>query len=268
MRATSGLRAWAVAVLAASGAGACESAATPEMGGEVGALCGVAACAPGLLCRDGLCRERADAVVYEADAPPVIRIEVTPSEVEVVPEVVDVADEVDEIDVGPGVTLAGDHDYLTTPSQMRLSLGVSQMAVREIEVPAGRPVYLEVYTTSLPPLAGCARFRVSLWLPDATGLFQTFASWQAPDESLLTDVPGPQRAELGDVVPDLTAGRVRVGLAYLGPCDDASFGPWVALDASGDTSDSFVWAGNWIPGQTLGLTGRWAFRLAVDEGLP
>ncbi len=265
----------AIALLTVLGVG-CESEAAVVSGGEIGALCGVEPCVAGLVCRDGLCLERADALVYEADAPPVIRIEVTPAEVEVVSEVVEVLDGIDgiddidddETDADPGVTLAGDHDYLTAPSEMRLSLGVSQMAVREIDVPAGRPEYLEVYTTTLPPLAGCARFRVNLWLPDAAGVFQTFASWQAPNESLLTDAAGPQRAELGDVVPDLLAGPVRVGLAYLGPCDDTSFGPWVALDASGETRDSYVWAGSWIPGQTLGLTGRWAFRLAVREGLP
>jgi len=224
-------------------------------------------CRAKLVCRDGLCSERGAALVVGWELPPVVSFDVVTSEVDA-SEVGDA--KTADADATPTSMFLGEHQAATAPSLMRLSLAAGQVAVRQFVVPAGgaRVMGIEAYTTSIPDAPACARYRMVVWLPDANGVFADAASWQSDNEVLLNEADEAQLVAAGEGAPLLAAGPVRAGLAYLGPCAGTSFNPWIALDRSGDNSDSFVWAGNWIPGRSLSLSGHWALRLEVGDGLP
>lgn len=265
------MRTWLLALLAYAGCESGDGAAAP---GGVGAACGPEACRAGLVCRDRLCSERGAAIVSGPELPPVVTFDVVSAEVA---DVRDDAGDDDDGEVGevrdevtPGLVFIGEHSADTAPSTMRLSLAEGQAAVRQFVVPPGpsQVIGLEVYTTSIANAPACARFKLVVWLPDANGVFADGASWESEREALLNEAQVAQLVAADEGAPLLAPGPVRAGLAYLGPCAGTSFNPWIALDQTGDTSDSFVWAGNWIPGSSLGLSGRWALRLVVGDGLP
>jgi len=253
------------------GAACAREAASPR--GD-GAPCDAeTACAGDRLCVDGACvaRGRAPEPATEPLAPPVWLDVVAPHEPDGadVPDARDVTEPTDALDDADAVEVAselrivlGPHDALADPSDTRLGLAVGQGAAREVEVPeAATAIALEVVPSVPAGLPGaCGWYEAALWIPEPGGAFAAAPTWRSPPllVATLTDVaqvPLPER------VP-LPPGPLRFGLVYHGPCE-ASFAPWIAMDASGLTADSWVWAGVWIPGASLDLDGRWGLSLVV-----
>lgn len=260
------LAAWALGALLA-----CDDGDESAVPGSIGAACGPTPCEPGLVCRDGRCLERADATIEDAGPPPLIRFDVADSSLEALdaPESADSAPVAGDA-VMEEVLFLGDHDALDDPSETRLTLGLGQAAMREVVVPDGpyrQPLVLEVLATSVADLHACGRFAIELWVPDpASGTLAATPTWRSNELELYAAEVPQLLAMTG--APVVAPGPVRIGLSAVGSCEGATLPPWIVLDASGVVSDSFVWAGGWIAGVSLGLPGRWAVRLGVGAGLP
>ncbi|MFO0749249.1 MAG: hypothetical protein U1F43_26835 [Myxococcota bacterium] len=241
-----------------------------------GAVCDpLARCDGALLCLDGRCVERPvpPAPPDTETLPPLAHVDVvsSPDGESDALSADDAASDADapagEVDGASGETrlVLGPHDALADPSDTKLGLAVGQAAVREVAVPAPAEVAgLEVVAVAPAgaQASACGLYAPVLWRPDGDGGFAVAPSWRAEARPLRASDAVISWAIDGER-PTLAPGAVRFGLLYEGPCPDATFAPWLGLDASGDDSDSFVWAASWIPGHALALSGRWGLSLVV-----
>ncbi|MCC6625042.1 MAG: hypothetical protein IT385_27590 [Deltaproteobacteria bacterium] len=268
MRVAHALVAPALVTFAWLGACAGESAAPPGEGAPCDA---VTPCAGERLCVDGLCVARPTPPTRdwrEGGEPvaPAAWLDIVGSDATadvVAHDDADGTDAATEAEVASELRLVlGPHDALAEPADTRLGLVSGQGAAREVIVPAAaEAVAIDVVLRAPDGIAtACGRYEVALWAPDAGGAFPVAPTWlSAPRAIATTDdvvrVALPER-------PPVEAGRLRFGLVFRGACE-ASFAPWIGLDASGDTGDSWVWADVWIPGAALDLEGRWGLSLVI-----
>jgi len=247
--------------------GCSEAPAAVEPGAIAGADCGPeVSCAAGLLCVDGRCSPRPwppDVVGAEDVVAPIDLGVVAPA---------DTAE--DDIGVDAPDTVAttrvwiGEHTAAVAASDDAVTLQVEQAAVFEAEAPtAGRVVALEVMAVAPAGATACGVFRVVVWVPDAAGAWPMLPTWTGPERALVGS-PLAQTVLEPDG-PAVPAGPVRVGLLFAAGCPDTAHPPRVLLDASGETGGTWVWArvgaaAAWISGASLGLSGRWALRAALD----
>lgn len=256
----------------ALGACAGEGAGSP---GDGAACDAVTPCAGDRLCVDGRCELRAVPTPPEIEplGPPawldiVSASDVVTSDADMTePDVIDGVDRVDDDGSASEATsetrvLLGVHDALTDPSDTRMGLAAGQGAAREVVVvEPGEAVAIEVVMRApVGAASACGWYELALWLPDARGIIVPEPAWRSAPRLVAAAADAVDLA-LPERVP-LPAGPVRFGLIYQGPCE-ASFAPWIGLDASGDASDSWVWAGVWIPGAALDLEGRWGLSLVI-----
>ena len=102
---------------------------------------------------------------------------------------------------------------------------------------------------------------------DDQGTWPLEPTWTGPSLALLgRDIP--QSVLLPDG-PPVKIGAFRVGLLSVAACSTTPRQPRVLLDDSGLVAGTFVWArvgasATFIPGATLGLSGRWALRAGLD----
>ena len=237
-----------------------------ETRGEGAACDPTLVCDAPLVCVDGACAARPDAyIVPDAELPPQVIVDivdvVTPEVEDTERDVVVDSDAPDEVGSELRVLL-GPHDALVDPSDTRLGLAGGQAAAREVVVPGPAEVIGVEAVVSAPEgtSGACALYDVALWVDDPLTGFPVAPTFRSTAFHVSASTE-PVRLDLAERVM-VPAGRLRFGLVYGGPCEQ-SFPPWLALDASGDASDTFVWANVWIPGASLSLDGRWGLSLAV-----
>jgi hypothetical protein len=237
------------------------------------------ACADELVCVDGLCRPRAQNPTPEVPGPDALATFDIDSP-EDTPDSTDTTDSPDtssDTDTGPII----ERVTLTTwdpenPATTRLALGIGQAAAVGVFVPLdSRPEQLLVVAWR-PDAPACGLFRPLVWLPRPSADDPTVVDFPVmPD---LIGVARPIETAVGsqafaalplpETLEDGTAAKLaraphRIGVRYEGPCTPNDVAPYLQLDASGDTRDTWVWSDAWIPGADLGLPGRWAFALQL-----
>lgn len=233
-------------------------------------------CQPELVCLDTVCRLRPDAELPDpVGLPPSATFDI------VVPDPPDVPDLVQdtptpEPDLPPPERLfIGDFDD-SVPSDTRLGLAVGQAAAREVLVPTIATLELvRVFAWNPGPTEACGRFRATLWppravFPEGGATFAITPDFLGPEERVIVAPSARVTVDLPfSPLPPL-AGRAphRFGARYEGPCEDATSAPFVLVDASGDPTDSYVWAETWVPGDVLELTGRWGLQLGIRVDAP
>lgn len=237
------------------------------------------ACADELVCVDGLCRPLAPQPTPETPAPgPIATFDTSdtrdPSDP---PDSAEGPDSTPDSDTGPAI----ERVTLTTwdpenPAGTRLALAVGQAAAVGVFVPIeSRPEQVLVVAWR-PDGPACGLFRPLIWLPRASTGDPT-----AIDFAVMPDLIGVARpvttavgsptfaalpfpeARLDAPAEPLTRAPHRIGVRYEGPCTGSDVAPYIQLDASSDTLDTWVWADAWIPGGDLDLPGRWAFALQL-----
>lgn len=272
----------AAAVIASVGCGA-DDASSGATGGALGAECDpFAPCESPLLCLDGRCvaRPAPPDVARDTEPPPLAHVDIVAPDPDAdasdadaasddasddASDVLDDGGDADAEIVGETELVLAPHEALENPSDTKLGLAPGQAAVRQVEVPEAASMAAIEAIAGAPGGAAqiaCGLYAPALWLPEVGGDFAIMPTWRgaaqpvrASDEPLRLAVEGDR--------PAIAPGPVRFGLVYEGPCPEATFGPWLVLDASGDPSDSFVWASAWIPGATLPLSGHWGLSLVV-----
>lgn len=219
-------------------------------------------CAADLVCVDGLCRVRPPAPSPLAPPEsPLATFDV------VTTDVTDAANDT-QPDTQPVERIVlGDLDE-NAIADTRLSLSIGQAAVTQLVVPFdARPELVRLVVFRHGP--GCGLFRPLLWMPrdPDKATFAVFPDVIGTALPLDTRDDAPAVVELPLPALDALVGPAtyRVGVRYEGPCTMSTSPPFIALDTSGDTTQTFVWADTWIPGADLSLPGRWAMALQVTR---
>lgn len=269
-----------IAALACAVFAACADGEAPAALGDRCRASAPSACAPGLVCLDGLCRERPDAASPdELPLPPLATFDIVETALEPDSEPPDTAP-AEVHDTRPDVErlVLGAFDA-AHPSELRLSLVVGQAAVREVLVPINsRPELARVTLWRPGAEPSCGRYRPVLWapralLPEGGATFGVF-----PD---LVGEPLALRLADGAATPfelpfpsapppagELGRAPYRVGVRYEGPCPDTAATPHVLIDTAGPVPDTFVWSETFVPAAELSLPGRFAVALQIAIDIP
>lgn len=258
----------------------CEDSSTVPGTGERCAHGSVpSACAEGLVCVDGLCRQRTQGPLPETPPPgPIATFDVSDTAFAAdVPDSLEPSDSSAETDTGPLI----ERVTLTTwdpanPADTRLALGIGQAAAVDVFIPIeSHPEQLFVVAWR-PDGPACGLFRALIWLPrhppeDPTVVdFAVMPDLIGAARPVATTVGSPAfaalplpEAPLDTPTEPLARAPHRVGVRYEGPCTGSDVPPFIQLDSSGDLLGTWVWSDAWIPGADLGLPGRWAFALQL-----
>ena len=154
-----------------------------------------------------------------------------------------------------------------------IHLELGQGWATDLTVPlAGLVIGMEAVVLDPWAAASCALFRPAVWFADDTGTFPNAPWWASPDLQALQGDPAPQMFILPQKVP-VPQGKVRVGLVLEGDCEGEPDRPVLASDTSGDLSRTWVYAPQppavaWVPGELLGVEGRWALRILLEVEWP
>jgi len=144
--------------------------------------------------------------------------------------------------------------------------------VTQLEVPsAGTLIGFQAMMGAPFGSPTCGLVRAALWFPYDAGEFIDYPSWVSTAPVAMTDSEEPMVWFVADT-PEVPAGPVRLGLIVDQPCLNGYPRPALVSDTSGDVSGSWLYAANatgvaLVPGEALGLTGRWVLRALVEVEL-
>jgi hypothetical protein len=182
----------------------------------------------------------------------------------------DISDGGNDTAPGPIVLLIGDDDAENAAGDTSVALKSGEAWVRGLYVPLDASLIgVQVLLGSFLGAKSCGRFRPALWLSGADGEFGAEPDYVEPGFQYLNGNPDqPQEVWVSTPI-ELQAGLIRVGLVYDGPCKEGDSIPLLLTDVSGDVSQTWYWAPQpdaspWVPGQFLGVKGKWAIRAVVE----